>query len=299
MGDLAKWKVRGLVKTLRTELAMWDPNREEWQPPKYSTITTFLPAGSVSTSDTHNPDGSVAHSRWLYDEANRLVESNFWLNDGPIERTVYFYDEAGRHQRTMREQTDVEICSFDVRGIKTKQRLLPLRGHNVTYGIEGTDQSYGAPGAVRMIITCDENDLPAKVVFEDANGNPVRDVTFERDSMGRLISEELHFGADSLLDKVPAEGREELAAELAKTLGEFFSRTTYAYDSRGRRLERTIKFGSLSESRTTWQYGDRDDPIAETTAERTSFEYIYDSQGNWTERIVPGSNIEHRIITYY
>jgi hypothetical protein len=137
---------------------------------------------------------------------------------------------------------------------------------NVSYGIEGTDVSYGAPGAVRMIITYDENDQPAKVVFEDSNGNPVRDVTFERDSMGRLISEEMHFGVDSLLDKVPAEGRE----EFAKTFGEFFTRITYAYDSRGRRLDRTTKFGTLSESHTIYQYDDRDDPIAETTEENAS-----------------------------
>jgi hypothetical protein len=283
---------------------MWDPDREEWQPPQHATLTSFRPDGAFSTSDTHNADGSVAHSRGLYDETNRLLESNFWVNDGPVERTVYFYDEAGRHQRTAREQTDFETCTYDARGIKTKQRLLPLRGDNVGYGIEGTEVSYGAPGAVRMIITCDENDLPAKVVFEDAKGIPVRDVTFERDSMGRLISEEVHFGADSLLDKVPAEGREELAAELAKTFGEFFSRITYAYDLQGRRLERTTKFGTLSESRTIYRYGDHEDPIAETTEENGGvvehrFQYIYDAQGNWTDRIVQGSHIERRIITYY
>ena len=155
-----------------------------------------------------------------------------------------------------------------------------------------------------MIITYDEKDLPAIVNFEDLNGNRVRDVSFVRDSAGLLLSEETHFGADSLLDQVPAEGREELAAELAKTFGEFFSRITYTYDSRGRRLERMTKFGTLSESRTTYQYGDYDDPIAETTEENASvqqhrFEYVYDPQGNWTERIVPGSNIERRLITYY
>jgi YD repeat-containing protein len=276
---------------------MWDPNSEAWQPPKHSTVTTFLPAGSVSISDTNNPDGSVAHSRWLYGEADRLIESNFWLNDGPVERTVYFYDGAGRHQRTMRKETDIETCTFDVRGIRTKQCHLVFRAD--AYGIEGTDQPYGAPGATQMIITYDENDLPAKVVLEDANGHRVRDVSFERNSAGRLLNEEVHFEADSFLDKVPEEDREEFAAELKKVFGDTLSRTIYAYDSQGRLLERSIKLGTLSESRTTWQYGDRDDPIAETTQERTSFEYVYDPQGNWTERIVPGSNIERRIITYY
>ena len=281
---------------------MWDPNREEWQPPRHSTLTSFLPGGSVSTSDTHNPDGSVAHSLWLYDATERLLESNFRLNDGPVESTVYFYDEAGRHQRTVRNQTDFETCTYDAHGIKTKQCYLVF--HADAYGIEGTDQSYGAPGAVKMITTYDTNNLPAKVLFEDANGHRVRDVTFERDSAGHPLNEEVHFEADSFLDKVPAEGREEFAAELKKVFGETLSRTTYAYDSRGRRLERTIKFGTLSESRTTYQYDDHDDPVAEITEEGTSvtehrFEYVYDPQGNWTERIVPNSNIERRIITYY
>jgi len=302
MSDVAKWKVRGPVKTLRTEFAMWDPNREEWQPPQHSNLTTFHPGGHVSACDTNNSDGSIAHSRWLYDETDRLIESNFRLNDGPIERTVYFYDEAGRHLRTMRKESEIETCTYDARGIKTKQCHLVFRAD--AYGIEGTDVSYGAPGAAKMIITYDEKDLPAIVNFEDLNGNRVRDVSFVRDSAGLLLSEETHFGADFLLDQVPAEGREELAAELAKTFGEFFSRITYTYDSRGRRLERMTKFGTLSESRTTYQYGDYDDPIAETTEENASvqqhrFEYVYDPQGNWTERIVPGSNIERRLITYY
>jgi hypothetical protein len=128
MNDVAKWKVRGAVKTLRTEFAIWDPNQQDWQPPQHSALTAFLPGGSVSASDMNNADGSIAHWRWLYDATERLLESNFWLNDGPVERTVYLYDEAGRHQRTMREQTDFETCTYDARGIKTKQCLLPLRG---------------------------------------------------------------------------------------------------------------------------------------------------------------------------
>ena len=302
MNDVAKWKLRGAVKTLRTEFATWDPSREEWQPPRYSTLTSFLPGGSVSTSDTHNPDGSVAHSRWLYDATERLLDSNFWINDGPIEKTAYFYDEAGRHQRTTRKESDIETCTYDAHGIKTKQCHLVFRAD--AYGIEGTDQSYGAPGAVKMITTHDANNLPAKVIFEDANGHRVRDVIFERDCAGRPLNEEVHFEADSFLDNVPAEGREEFAAELKKVFGETLSRTTYVYDSRGRRLERMIKFGTLSETRTTYQYGDHDDPIVETSEEngivqQHRFEYIHDPQGNWTERIVPGSNIERRMITYY
>ena len=97
MSDVARWKVHGPVKTLRTEFSTWDLNQDDWQPPKSFTLTTFRSDGAVSNSDTHNPDGSIAHSRWLYDEAGRVSEFNFWMNDGPINRRVYSYDETGRH----------------------------------------------------------------------------------------------------------------------------------------------------------------------------------------------------------
>ena len=51
------------------------------------------------------------------------------MNDGPIDRAVYSYDEAGRHIRTMQlnhdgTQTVLEVCSYDADGRKTKVRLL-------------------------------------------------------------------------------------------------------------------------------------------------------------------------------
>src|SRR6266478_3688750 len=212
MSDVAKWKVHGAVETLRTEFATWDLNREEWQPARGFTITSFRPDGAVSTSDTHNLDGSIAHSRWLYDDAGRLAESNSWFNDGPIDRVVYSYDEAGRHVLTVQlshdgTQTDSEICSYDTSGKKTKIRFLGLRGANTAYRIEGTEQVYLAPGATMMTTTYDERDLPTKVVFQDANHNLLTYVTFVRDSAGRLLNDEMHVGAESLfpdlLETVP------------------------------------------------------------------------------------------------
>ncbi len=201
VSDVAKWKVHDPVATLRTEFATWDLDQKEWQPARHSTITSFRSDGAVGASDIQNPDGSVAHSRWLYDNAGRLTESNFWLNDGPIDRSLYSYDEAGRHVRTVHlghdgTQTDLEICSYDADGKKTKVRFLSLPGINTAYGIEGTEQAYGAHGATTMTTTYDEWDLPAKVVFQDANHNSIRSVLFVRDSTGRLLKEEMHAGVE-------------------------------------------------------------------------------------------------------
>jgi succinate dehydrogenase/fumarate reductase flavoprotein subunit len=93
-----------------------------------------------------------------------------------------------------------------------------------------------------------------------------------------------------------------------------------------------MRMGALSEERTTSRYNDRDDPIDEISehhsrsagmdadgvvqateeaprTHHTRFDYQYDDDGNWTERIVWGrvdessdfqrSNVMRRTITYY
>jgi len=317
MSDLARWKVRGPVETLRTEFAPWDLDQQQWRPPRHSALTSFRPDGTVSLSEVHNSDGSIAHSRWLYDEAGRLIERTSWMNDGPVEKIVYRYDQAGRHLRTTRQstETDTEISRYDVRGLRTKVSFLEVRGDNVVYGVEGTDRGYGAPGAARMVVTDGEHGLPAQVVFQDADGCALREVLFERDASGKLLKEQMRII-----------GEQSFPEEFAKVFGDVLSRIAYAYDSRGRLTERTTKFAGVSEELTTFRYDDRDDPVEETTqqisreanindngevqyssatvsVQQTRFEYRHDEHGNWTERIVSSqlgrSNTERRAITYY
>jgi YD repeat-containing protein len=341
MSDVEKWKVHGAVETLRTEFVTWDLDHEDWQPARHFTLTSFRPDGTISSSETHNPDGSIVHRRWLYNDVDRLTESNSWFNDGPIDRAMNFYDEAGRHVRTAHlshdgTQTDSEICTYDVDGKRTKACILPVLEGHVAYGIEGTEHSYSAPGVTTMTTTYDENDLPTKVLFQDANHSPVMYVTLVRDGAGRLVNEEMHLGGESpflnLLEKVPLEDREKTAAMLKKAFGDTFSSSEYVYDARGRLIERTDRMGSLGECRTTYRYDEHDDPIEETSEQRhreanadengdmqytsdrlniqhNRFEYRYDARGNWTERIASiqfepnaafqRSNIERRVIMYH
>jgi hypothetical protein len=291
MNDLGKWKVHGPVKTLRKEFATWDPGNESWQPPQYFSLTSFHPEGTISSSDTHNPDGSIAHSRWLYDEAGKLIESNFWMNDAPIKTTVYFYDEAGRHQRTLQlthdgAQTDLETCTYDAQGIKTKLRFLHFQGNTLGYAIEGSEQFYLAAGAATILTIYGADDLPAKVIFQDAEGRPLREVTFIRDQAGRLLSEETHLESSPFPEGFPA--------ALAKACGE--TSTKYRYDSRGRVLERSTKFGGLCEARTTYRYSDREEPIEETT-EQTNREANLDDEGV-LQYSADGVTIQHSRLEY-
>jgi hypothetical protein len=290
MSDLARWKVHGPVESLRTEFATWDLNQDDWHPVARFTLTSYRSDGTLSTSDAHNPDESIAHSRWLYDDVGRVAEANFWMNDGPVDRMVYFYDEAGRHIRTMRlnhdgTQADLEVCSYDADGRKTKVQFLLSReadsecgagnacGASTAYGIEGTDTAYGAPGATTMTVTYDEKNLPAKVLFHDANHGPLNCVIFRRDSAGRLLSEEMHQGEISpfqgIVDQAPPERREEMIAMLKQVLGETLSNTTYAYDAQGRLVKREHRMGSLAEDCTTYRYDAHDDPVEETVEHRS------------------------------
>jgi hypothetical protein len=210
----------------------------------------------------------------------------------------------------------------------------------VTYAVEGTEHAYGAPGAVTVTVVYDDRELPADMSFHDANGGLVRRIVFSRDTEGHPLTEVVHFGGETPFPGSPAEAGNILPEERAKLAAvmktafadQVFAHTTYAYDQKGRLLERTMRMGALSEERTTFQYDEHDNPIAETSERRARemhidddgvaltreeeprvqeqrFDYQYDDRGNWTERVVRGgagspptfesSNIERRTITYH
>lgn len=98
----------------------------------------------------------------MYDLADRLVESSFQLGDGPIDSTVYSYDEAGRHVRTVQvsqdgTQKETEICTYDSAGRKTKVLFLGHAGASTGFRVEGSEQCYVAPGGRE-----DDHDLRRK-----------------------------------------------------------------------------------------------------------------------------------------
>jgi hypothetical protein len=348
MSDLATWKLHGPVATLRTETATWDAGQQDWKPEPLFTVTTFRPDGQISTSDTHIPGGSVAHMHYLYDDANRQIELHSWMNDKPPYKSACFYDDAGRYVRSVHldddgTQTDLEISTYDADGRRTGVRYVHFPGKDdrelgasTHFAIEGTDITIRAPGATRMITAYDEKDLPTQVILQDANHNSLREVILVRDGAGRLLKVETHVAGESLfqeiVDRVSLEDGERTAVALKQIFGESLSGTAYAYDSRGRLLERTSSMGTLKNDHTTYHYdGDHDEPIEEITEQRhgeanvddngnvhyasesvntqhNRFEYRYDAHGNWTERIVSfqtegspdfqRSNIERGTITY-
>ena len=351
MSDVATWKLRGPVRTLRREIAEWDAAREEWKPPRQLTIVTFRSDGKTSESEFHNPDGSILRTTCRYDDRGRLLEMHSGPADGPVTKTIHSYDDAGRHVRTVVIEPDgapreYEKYHYDSSGRKTKVTFLHTppglpAGVQMHHSIEGTEQAFSAPGATTMTTTYGEGDKPEEVLLHDAKHAVVRRVTFTRDREGRTLREDVQFGGQFPFPELASEARgpsQEEAAALAALMASVFANqtlhsTTYAYDRHGRVLERSTRMGVLSESRTTYHYDDRDNPIEEVTEDQSReigadspdeaprarsetarrhqvrYEYQYDREGNWTERIVSSrqqdsssfqrSNVERRQITYH
>jgi YD repeat-containing protein len=328
---LADWNLRGPVHTVRVEQATWDAEGQSWKPARQFTTVTFRTDGRAAEVLTHNPDGSTAYEAWVYDDSGRLLEKRNRMNDDTPVRVTYDYDAGGRVVLALQvtpdgSRSEIERSTYDEAGRRTKISVLPklpsdFGDSSVSYGVEGSRTSYGAPGATALATDYDERGLPAMGTFRDAEGRVVLRVTFTRDDEGRLLTEEARMGGPSFLANVPPDQDlpDEARAQVAAFAGvafpdDVFSAASQRYDAAGRLIERTSRFGPMFEERTTYEYGDHEEATMETLVEETSagwsrsmnsddggavvqaeketsvsqsrFEHQYDAQGNWTERII-------------
>ena len=289
MSDLARWELRGSVRTLRTHFAEWNPETGDWWPLKDRFVATFRADGQLSEIEHHNPDGSVPREIRLYDDAGRLNEDQWWANDVLTRRVVHTYDVGGRSASAVTvdvegRKHETERCYYDENGRKTKVVFLPgpetsgatcsTGSCGTMYGVEGTDVAYSAPGATTSTTTYDQQGRPSEVAFHDANKALVSRVVFSRDQDGRVLSERMEFaGPAGLLGpsidaNMPTDERASLM-ELFKTVFEdhTFSLSTYTYDEKGRRIESVRRMGKLSEVRVTVRYDDFDNPVEEVRSD--------------------------------
>lgn len=331
MRSVAGLPVRGPVRTCRHEHAEWDRELGDWQAPRGVTIVTFRPDGQVSEGESHNHDGSVSRWAHAYDHEGRLVEVQSWTNDGPRSRVLHAYDSAGRpavntHVAPDGTRRESQTYSYDSAGRKTTTVFIPDR------------ETRALLSAVVVAYGIDEEADEGQ--FYDANHRLMHRITRSRDQVGRVLREVVVLGGETPfgdfqgeLAKVPLEERAKMAALVEQLFaGQTFASVEYTYDERGRISERTMRMWSLSEDRTAYRYGDRDDPIEEITVhhsrsanldeggvmhttedapreQHTRFEYQYDDYGNWTEQITCSrtdtdsdflrSCITRRTITYY
>jgi hypothetical protein len=297
----------------------------DWAAPRRVDITTFRSDGRLAAQEHYNPDGSVSRTTYLYNSVDQLEEVLWTSPDGAVTSRRYSYDQDGRLVRcasvapdgTLR---DIETSTYDQYGRKTTVRSIPpdLKGA-VSYGVEGSEHFYGAPGAVEMTTIMTSTTGPSKSSSATLNTNPIRRIVFTRDEHGRVIREELLLASSvppdfrAVLDTAAPEERERMLAALRTAFGQpgTFSSITNVYDAWGRVVERIRTMGTLSEERVTYAYDGYDNRVEETSEEArrridadetgglrtaeepirrhaTRVEYQYDSHGNWTERVVSG-----------
>ena len=320
--NLATWRLHSPVRTLRIEHAEWDSGRAEWRAPRGPMTVTFRPDGQVSETESHNPDGSIVRAVRTYDVRGLIVEERAWKDEETQWEAAYFYDALGRLAKKEVLSTEgrwkSEECRYDDAGRQTKVFVFPPH-------VVGSSLSIAAQGP--EIFPDDDRQLPLEVNYHYSGGELFGRVVFSRDPERRLITEVMYLGEavgelrPGEKGMSPEERAETLAAFKAAFSDDVFSTMLYAYDARGRLLERTMSMGTLAEARWVFEYNDRDDRIAETSKDwdhgveqpqreqQTRFDYHYDSRGNWTERIVrcrigsqqefQCSNIERRTLTYY
>jgi hypothetical protein len=263
--------------------------------------------------------------------------------------TQYSYGKDGRLATIAGDKSADLSMRYDERGLRVEvQRLpeVPSRPNTAIAGPSFEDSGLGLPYAQGGTFETVYNDrgqaLEARVLGND--GQLVARIVRTLDTQGRPISDRLSAEAHS--SNVPSELGDQLTSEQKKGLAAFIAShmmtgsVEYKYDPSGRLIERR-RNGGFGEEIATISYNDHHDKHLERTAtaqppdagteyaiddsgnmipvkqssaapptvSEMRYEYVYDSNGNWTEQKVfrtlgndadskPESVIK-RTITYY
>jgi YD repeat-containing protein len=343
MSDRATWQVTGPVRSVTSEIAEWSPKADAWRAARSRGSATFHRDGRVDECSTVNPDGSLVRDGYLY-QGDRLLEVQFFRNGTLVSRTVHVYD--GR-QRLIRvsyvaaDGTEGDVQEFSYADDRKRSvRRTDARTRDAMHAIEGCDICYGAPGTATIETAYDDNGLPVDVVMRGGDGQQLRRLILTRDAGGKVLTEQFQMASPvppdmaHIFASMPPEERESAMAALSAifTPDMTFRSQSNGYDASGRLIERRATMGQLGDERTTWQYDDRGNRVAETReetshevriaeegaleatsesrqAQQHRFDYVYDAHGNWTEKVAwtrldesspfQRSSIERRVITYF
>jgi YD repeat-containing protein len=348
MTDCDRWGLRGPVRSCRLQRT-WYSRRcgaELCETDEHgdTTIVEFRADGALARRWHHNPDGSEWTSMHEYNGAGQLVIVRTENTAGPVDVQRYEYDAAGRLVRLVARAQDghdriAETYEYDATGRKRKTLYVDLAAQrpdtHYSWGVEGTDCSYSAPGAATLTTSHNTRDQPTELLFHDTGGRPLSRVEFVYDEAGHLLEEAQTMEAEMLPPGMLAGMSPTHLDAMRALLAAGTLRRQHRYDARGHRIETSSSlFGPLGRDRRTMAYNNLGDQIEEIsedehrdysiddqgrlsdspTKESVSrsearFHYEYDARGNWIKKTVEGrggadqdfsvSIIEQRTLAYY
>ena len=278
------------------------------------------------------PGGPTSETNYNYDEKGRLI--GITGNGEPRQSSVFVYDDQGRKTRIIRSESGPSSFGTDDRTA-------------ISFEIENDDLFVPPPAGGLVKTLFNEHDQPTESQVYEANGRLTSRLVRRYDAKGRVA--ESKYVIENFELSLPAEAREQLMAELGASeelkrqliqlLGpqRELSRNSYIYDAKGRVAEKRLRVGPSREMITTITYNEHGEKIEERTTtfgelnpansaadsenvststsdplsqeSAVSYDYQYDSFGNWTEQTmssksgtdgpVTGSFVRRRAITYY
>lgn len=279
---------------------------------------------SVEGSAT-SPISERRRTTYSYDKDGRLIGSTGGPDSLPGEIQ---YDDKGRR---IERQRLPEIP--DMRNMAVGTTMWQDSGIGLPTASGGTYE-----------VVFSENGQPVEGRMLDKSGRVVARVVRTLDAEGHPSSD--HLTSEASQDTLPAELTGQLNPEQQKSLATFWAskmngHTEYRYDTEARLIERRRSLGLFGDEITKIAYNERNDktlertataqhpdlgieykmddagkmipvkksPVPPPTISETRFEYVYDSNGNWTEQKVfhtPGNSLSpeptegmKRTITYY
>lgn len=304
----------------------------------------FREDGSLARRWHRNPDGSEWTTTYQYD-AGRLTAVRTENGAAFVSLQIYEYDPEGRLVRVLgrsenAEDRIAESYEYDHDGRRKKTFYVDVASQRAdtlySFGVEGTDAAYSAPGVTTLTTLYNEREQPIQLVFRDATGDLLKRVEFSYDADANLIQETQTNVADMLPpDAFTAMNPAQLEAVRAVLggAGEPICHM-HRYDRNGRRIESRWRMGLLGGDVKTTVYNDHGDEIAEVSEQETReygiddegrladvptresvhqsearFHYDYDANGNWVVKTVESraapeqefmkSSVERRTIEYF
>lgn len=270
----------------------------------YDYLETYNENGTNAERICRRADESLLYrSVFRYDSERRVVEELLYATEGLPWRTLYSYRSDGRVAEKVAFDTqgclrEKKSYSYDVYGGRTDEitlKYLPHLGLSYEIGLEGIHLSFRLPDMdecrVKSVFNCQGK--PVDVIVYSPVGTEKQRVSYAYDDNVKLTRISRKYPG-SFISRI----RMAIMALLSPSTS--FSETFYQYDVAGRLVELRDYMVGFLQSRRLYDYDFQGNRIQSAMfsssgrlIERETYEYEYDSYGNWTKEITK------RLVPYF